>query len=420
MSPKSTSGPLSGRPRIQDLQGNKREPTKARGLFGDRPGTRPEPTPRESHHEFDYHMHRVPAGGHSSIARRLRRRRQRVKHKSSYFHSTTGFTNRGRRSRRRRVAVTRCRCARRRLAAAVRERRPVGRRQRGQRVRDFLDFRRQLGANGIARRRKLYYAQHGQPHPRKVWNAHILYQRAQRPHLGLAEVTGNGVSIARIIVSWDNNDVSDYLSGGYWAHLPGDTQALRFTGAEVGAFVDGPELSLSNPPTMPLQGSASYSGVAAGIYGIEYGTDAAAFTGYARNSIEVGEFDSVIDLTADFGRWHRQRMRRLYRWGILNRLRLRCSDWRSSLLRRRSLAHLGLALETTPFASDGTFRGQNVILESSLYTVSNSGGAWGGQFSNIPDSAGVPRLAAGTFAGQGTTAGGSEAVFVGAFGAGQQ
>ena len=236
---------------------------------------------------------------------------------------------------------------------------------------------------------------------------------------GLAEVTGNGVSIARIIVSWDNNDVSDYLSGGYWAHLPGDTQALRFTGAEVGAFVDGPELSLSNPPTMPLQGSASYSGVAAGIYGIEYGTDAAAFTGYARNSIEVGEFDSVIDLTADFGAGTVSGCvgctGGVYVTGYV-------SDAVTGEAASFADVHspTWARLGTTPFASDGTFRGQSVILESSLYTVSNSGGAWGGQFSNIPDSAGVPRLAAGTFAGQGTTAGGSEAVFVGAFGAGQQ
>ena len=86
----------------------------------------------------------------------MRRRRQRVKHKSSYFQLQNRILEPWQALASQAASqLFRCRCARRRLDLMPQfaERRPVGRRQRGQRVRDFLDFRRQLGANGIARGR---------------------------------------------------------------------------------------------------------------------------------------------------------------------------------------------------------------------------------------------------------------------------
>ena len=72
-------------------------------------------------------------------------------------------------------------------------------------------------------------------------------------------------------------------------------------------------------------------------------------------------------------------------------------------------------LGPTPFNASGEFRGRNVSIESSYTFVSSSRGAWGGKFSNTPDTEGEPRLVAGTFGGEGNTLGGSELVFIGAF-----
>ena len=47
-------------------------------------------------------------------------------------------------------------------------------------------------------------------------------------------------------------------------HFEGDFTVPSVTGAEIGAFVDGPELSGS--ATLPSLGTASYSGPAAGLY----------------------------------------------------------------------------------------------------------------------------------------------------------
>lgn len=103
--------------------------------------------------------------------------------------------------------------------------------------------------------------------------------------------TDNSATLGLVAVDWASNDPTDYLAGGYWVHLASDSSL------EVGAFVDGPELSLSDPPELPVSGTASYEGQAAGLYAYRYGTDdPQAATG----SEELGEFTGPATLTADF------------------------------------------------------------------------------------------------------------------------
>ena len=74
-----------------------------------------------------------------------------------------------------------------------------------------------------------------------------------------------------------------------------------------------------------------------------------------------------------------------------------------------------LHFDPTSLDSNGTFRGQQMRLENPAISIASTTGAWGGQFSNIPDSAGDPRLVAGTFGAEVTGADESEAVFLGSF-----
>ena len=74
-----------------------------------------------------------------------------------------------------------------------------------------------------------------------------------------------------------------------------------------------------------------------------------------------------------------------------------------------------LHLDPTSLDSNGTFRGQQLRLEHATTSVASTTGAWGGQFSNNADSAGDPRLVAGTFGAEVTGADESEAVFLGSF-----
>ena len=48
-------------------------------------------------------------------------------------------------------------------------------------------------------------------------------------------------------------------------------------------------------------------------------------------------------------------------------------------------------------------------------TVTDTSGSWGGQFSNIQDAAGNPRLVAGTTGADWTESDGSRGAFVGAY-----
>ena len=232
---------------------------------------------------------------------------------------------------------------------------------------------------------------------------------------GVAQVDGSGISVARALVSWDSGDPADYLAGGYWMHLAGDVNDLDFTGIEIGAFVDGPELSFTTPANLPVQGSASYYGPTAGIYGVVYGNDTLATPG----SVEIGEFASTVELNVDFGA------------GSIGGC-IGCTDpivlagvFEDAATGEVSPFHVEdsgywVMLGTTTFGSDASFSGQQLTLNHPDIAITGTRGAWGGRFSNIPDSAGDPRLIAGTFGAEATTAGGSEGAFLGAFvGAGQ-
>ena len=205
-------------------------------------------------------------------------------------------------------------------------------------------------------------------------------------------------TVAYVIVSWDSDDPMDYLSGGYWLHVKGDSAG---DGSDIeidsaGAFVDGPELSMSNRPTMPIQGTASYVGVAEGLYGARYGTDVA---GAQVGDTDIGLFNGDATLTADFSA------------GTISG----CVGCNGGISANGETTEFRMRLGATPFESNGTFRGASVALESTSHTITSTSGAWGGMFSSIPDSDGDPRLVAGTVGGEATTSGGSEVVFVGAY-----
>ena len=213
--------------------------------------------------------------------------------------------------------------------------------------------------------------------------------------------------------------MADYAVLGHWLHFTGDMRSLSVTGVEMGTFVDGPELSSANPPNMPVRGQAVYSGPTSGVYVGRYGADAAALFGASVGSGEVGAFTSTIDLTASFAQGTISGCVGCRSGVLLSGIFVDAATGQASTFENVSSptrVHLGPA----SFGSDGAFRNRDVTVESSLYQVASSSGAWGGRFSNILDSNGDPRLVAGTYGGEGTSAGGSEAAFVGAFGVPRQ
>ncbi len=212
--------------------------------------------------------------------------------------------------------------------------------------------------------------------------------------------TATTLSVAAVYTNWNNSDPTDYLAGGYWLHLDGRTDPLEITGADVGAFVDGPELS--GVPTIPSLGTARYSGRAGGLYAYE----SARFA-------EVGEFEADARLTANFASSTISGclgcVEGVTVWGVATDANGQTSEFGDETVPVR------LRLGETAIGSTGNFRNRNVRLEGDDRTVTHTDGSWGGQFSNVPTQTGEPRLVAGTAGAEWTEADGSRGAFVGAW-----
>ena len=212
-------------------------------------------------------------------------------------------------------------------------------------------------------------------------------------------------------ISWANDDPTDYLAAGYWIHYP--SHPPDHATAEAAGFIDGPELDVSNPPHLPVQGQATYRGFAGGTYVYRYGE---SWGKKLADTYGVEEYAGTVTLTADF---------------TANTLRgcIGCQDditvWRSYLRRlfggaTRELHALPtdyeLHLGAVAFnAEDGTFEKPEVTVVHPERIITQSEGFWGGQFSNIPDSAGNPRLVAGFSEAEFEEADGSLGYFWGMF-----
>ena len=222
------------------------------------------------------------------------------------------------------------------------------------------------------------------------------------------KIDTEGISVARATVTANDGDAADYLSVGYWMHIAGDLTELNFTGVEVGAFADGPELSSSSPPSLPAMGTASYNGPAGGAYAVVHGTDSAG----PPDSAEVGEFIATVELTANFADYT------IFgcvgcNYPVALIGVLYDTDEGTDVY----FADSGytLRLDSVGLNSDGTFEGGRMRLEHQVISITSATGMWGGRFSSIADSAGDPRLVAGTFGAEATSAGGSKGAFLGSF-----
>lgn len=222
----------------------------------------------------------------------------------------------------------------------------------------------------------------------------------------LAGVTDAGVSVAVAYTSWDNADPTDYLAGGYWMHLEADLNAPDLFELEVGAFIDGPELS--GTPTLPVSGTASYRGSAVGLYAYEYGGGHAQS---ATHLADVGQYEGSVTLTANFGA----------NW-ISGRIdEVSVSGFRTARDGRETEFHdeapfAQVALGAATIRPDGRFSNSDVrVVAGAGRVIGPTGGSWGGGFSHIPDAAGDPRLVAGTAGAEWSEPDGSRGAVIGAY-----
>ena len=194
--------------------------------------------------------------------------------------------------------------------------------------------------------------------------------------------------LAYAIVSWDEDDPADYLSGGWWYLYPGHPDQFNLFGEEDGFhFIDGPELAFSNPPDMPAQGTATYRGMAGGLY--QYvagggGYSLTEFTGQARFTADFANNTIEGCVGCD---------------GEIETQHLHYSFFTENIdVARADPAGYRLHFGPLPYNhADGTFNGYVVSVDHAIRDVTNSDGFFGGQFSNIPNDQGNPRLVTGIY-----------------------
>lgn len=226
---------------------------------------------------------------------------------------------------------------------------------------------------------------------------------AQAAYVG--ELTSTSFYLAYVGVSWA--DASSFLAGGYWMRGDGiDTSSPSF---EMGAFVDGPEIS--QPTTLPSSGTASYRGTAQGFYHHTYGTSTAA--NIPVGTQEIGEVVGVITLDVNFGI---SQISGCVGCAEQSRVTAVAVDPQGRYYEYTNVPiTYRVIYGPTSIDSNGRFRDSNVRLVNSAHAIQTSSGSWGGQFSNIPDADGIPRLVTGTGGGEYTHADGAHGVWIGAF-----
>jgi len=213
------------------------------------------------------------------------------------------------------------------------------------------------------------------------------------------------ITAAAGLIDADPNVFGDWLVGGYWLHITGDWEAGTVTGAEVGAFIEGPELT---DTTVPIRGTASYNGLAAGLYAALYGTDAAAAAG----TRELGDYIGDFQATADFAAGTVS--------GTITNIRVvgiaTTPDGRLYAVPLQP-GNVRVELESGPIDATNGRIGPGTVRLVSLdpnLPFTSQQGSWGSRLSSEDDGDDNPRALAGTHAGWATTDGGTEVVYIGA------
>ena len=222
----------------------------------------------------------------------------------------------------------------------------------------------------------------------------------------------NGTSVAYALVSWDDDDPADYLMAGWWAQFPGQhLPDLSFTDSLQYSIVDGPEMDLSNPVELPLEGQATYVGQAGGLYVYVPGSD----WGEDEGARVIDEYEGAITITADFA--GNTLSGCIGCTGDLVTRRARFGIFLGDEVRDVQAVATGYELHfgETLYKPDGTFEHDDVTVRHPERTVTQSEGYWGGTLSNVPDRAGNPRLVAGFSSADFEESDGSVGTFVGSF-----
>ena len=208
----------------------------------------------------------------------------------------------------------------------------------------------------------------------------------------LLKIDPEGSSLAYALVSWNNDDNTDYLAAGFWLRFDGfHPPRLPISQARTVLFVDGPEIDPASPPQLPVSGTADYAGNAGGVYLYSYGS---SWTGN-EEPVAAEEFTATMNIQANF-----DDMTVAGCIGCIGDILIEREHLFLALGRRpgdplATPTDYEILFAPTPIMPEGNFEGTQVTVTHPERTVTQSEGNWGGSLSNRPATDGSPRLVAG-------------------------
>lgn len=227
----------------------------------------------------------------------------------------------------------------------------------------------------------------------------IRFRPQVRNHSGRSWVLRNtaheSATQVYALVSWNNEDPTDYLAAGWWIHYE---SGERYP--ERAIFVDGPEIDpIMNPADLPLTGTASYHGRGSGIFAYAFGSDWAEFEGGSTYDAYRGAMDIVADFEAGTlsgclgctGDLVADRTHLEYRFRQIPERYLPEAD--------APLEEYEIHFEPIAYNADGSFESEFDSAAGSVRhperTITRSRAFWGATLSSFDDADGNPRLIAG-------------------------
>ena len=209
----------------------------------------------------------------------------------------------------------------------------------------------------------------------------------------LRNAAHESTSLVYALVSWNNDDPTNYLAAGWWVHIAFEDPDPATIGRAI--FIDGPEIDPADPPTMPVTGQARYAGGAGGVVQYEYGTDWGDLAGdYA-----LGEYTAILTAVADFDsgtiagclgcvgdiRPERRHLVSVYE----DVLAIDVPDHLAPV------ADYEIEFAASAYGAGSTFESTNIRVTHPTRVITHAEGHWGGSFSNVDDPSGHPRLVNG-------------------------
>ena len=236
----------------------------------------------------------------------------------------------------------------------------------------------------------------------------------------LFEYSASNTLAARVVLNQHRELPENYLAAGHWMCLEGDLATRSIANAEVGAFVDAPELA--GTPQLPAEGTVLYTGYATGMYSYVFGSLWEELIGppLFEGVKEVGDMSGPISFQVDFTNGTVEAC-----LGCVENVEH--TGTQLDLAGNQAPFYNDLSIFSTAFSpiqlqQDGTFQGTNSrypiadVPPLNINVVENDS-IWGGKFSSLPaaDGTGAPRLVAGTFRSSSVLQDGTRGIFFGNF-----